>query len=128
MASDLPRGPDMAFVFLYGTLKSGGVSHRFLAGQRLVGPSRTEPEYRLYRLDGYPGMVPAPGAGRSIEGEVWEVDPECLVRLDEWEGTSSGLFGRLPVRLVPPQDRLGAEAYLYLRSVEGRDDLGTRFG
>jgi gamma-glutamylcyclotransferase (GGCT)/AIG2-like uncharacterized protein YtfP len=118
----------MARIFLYGTLKSGGVSHRLLAGQRLIGAARTGPDYLLYQLDGYPGMVPAPGAGRTIEGEVWEVDLECLARLDEWEGTAGGLFARIPVRLLPPQDQPGAEAYVYLRGVEGREDLGTRFG
>jgi len=118
----------MACVFLYGTLKRGGVSHHYLAGQRLVGGARTRPEYLLHQLDGYPGMVPAAEGGRSIEGEIWEVDPVCLARLDEWEGTAVGLFARVPVRLLPPHDLLGAEAYLYLKDVTGRADLGTSFG
>jgi gamma-glutamylcyclotransferase (GGCT)/AIG2-like uncharacterized protein YtfP len=115
----------MARVFLYGTLKRGGVSHHLLAGQRLVGAARTRPEFRLHQLDGYPGMVRAPDGGRSIEGEIWEVDPACLARLDEWEGTAAGLFSRESVRLLPPDDKPGAEAYLYLRDVTGCGDLGT---
>jgi len=118
----------MASIFLYGTLKSGGVSHHFLAGQRLVGAARTRPEYRLHQLDGYPGMVLAPEGGRSIEGEVWEVDPDCLARLDAWEGTAVGLYARVPVRLLAPHESLGTEAYLYLRDIAGREDIGTRFG
>jgi gamma-glutamylcyclotransferase (GGCT)/AIG2-like uncharacterized protein YtfP len=117
----------MATVFLYGTLKRGGVSHHFLAGQTFVVTARTEPEYRLHQLDGYPGMVPSFGPGHSIDGEIWEVDSRCLGRLDEWEGTRIGLFARVPVRLLPPHDRLGAEAYLYLKDVTGREDLGTRY-
>jgi gamma-glutamylcyclotransferase (GGCT)/AIG2-like uncharacterized protein YtfP len=117
----------MARIFLYGTLKRGGASHHFLVGQRYVDKARTAAEYRLYLLDGYPGLVPSPRDGRSIEGEIWEVEPACLARLDEWEGTEIGLFARAAVRLLPPYNQTGAEAYLYLKSVEGRADAGTRF-
>jgi gamma-glutamylcyclotransferase (GGCT)/AIG2-like uncharacterized protein YtfP len=116
----------MPCVFLYGTLKRGGISHHFLAGQRFVAGASTEPAYRLYQLDGYPGMVAAP-AGLSIEGEIWEVDAACLDRLDEWEGTSAGLYMRAAVRLLPPHDTMRIEAYLYLKSIAGRPDLGTKF-
>lgn len=118
----------MAFIFVYGTLKRGQVSNGFLEGQRFVGPALTEPAFRLHQLDGYPGMVAASPGGCSVEGEVWEVDQACLGRLDEWEGTDTGLYTRAPIPLLPPHDGLGAEAYLYLRSVEGRPDLGSRFG
>lgn len=116
----------MPHIFVYGTLKRGGENHRVLAGQRFVGEARTAPAFRLYLLDGYPGMVPA-ADGREIRGEVWEVDPACLERLDELEGTAAGLYARMPVRLAPPHDALAAETYLYRRSVAGRADLGTWF-
>jgi gamma-glutamylcyclotransferase (GGCT)/AIG2-like uncharacterized protein YtfP len=116
----------MPFVFVYGTLKRGGENHRVLAGQRFVGPARTEPAFRLYQLDGYPGMVEADG-GLSIEGEIWEVDREGLGRLDRLEGTDAGLYARVPIRLLPPHDTTEVEAYLYRQSVADRQDLGTRF-
>jgi gamma-glutamylcyclotransferase (GGCT)/AIG2-like uncharacterized protein YtfP len=117
----------MPYVFVYGTLKRGGDNHQELARQRFIGPARTAPAYRLYQLDGYPGMVEAP-AGLSIEGEIWEVDRDGLDRLDRLEGTDSGLYARVPIRLLPPHDNTPVEAYLYRRSVAGRRDLGTRFG
>jgi gamma-glutamylaminecyclotransferase len=117
----------MPHVFVYGTLKRGGENHRLLAGQRFVGEARTEPAFRLYQLDGYPGMVAATG-GLSITGELWEVDGPCLERLDELEGTAVGLYARVPVRLLPPHERTEAETYLCLQSMAGRRDLGTRFG
>jgi gamma-glutamylaminecyclotransferase len=116
----------MTSIFVYGTLKSGGSNHRFLAGQRLVGTARTEPAFRLYQLDGYPGMVGAPG-GLSIEGEIWEVDAAALERLDELEGTAVGLYRRVPIHLLPPHHLLEVETYLCLQSMAGRRDLGTRF-
>jgi gamma-glutamylcyclotransferase (GGCT)/AIG2-like uncharacterized protein YtfP len=118
----------MPFIFVYGTLKRGGTSNGFLASQRYVGPASTEPAFRLHQLDGYPGMVPASPGGYSVEGEIWEVDRECLKRLDKWEGTDIGLYARAPIRLLPPNSTLEAEAYIYLKGVAGRPDLGPRFG
>jgi gamma-glutamylcyclotransferase (GGCT)/AIG2-like uncharacterized protein YtfP len=117
----------MPLVFVYGTLKTGGSNHRYLEGQRLVGPARTEAAYRLHLLDGYPGMVAAPAGGRSIEGELWEVDRPALERLDRLEGTDSGLYARARIRLRPPHEALNVETYVYQRRVEGKADLGTRF-
>ena len=117
----------MHLIFVYGTLKQGGSNHRFLAGQRLVGPARTTPEYRLHLLDGYPGMVRAADGGRSIAGELWEVDAACLAALDELEGVGSGLYERTGVDLLSPPARGRPETYLYLPSTAGRPDLGEAF-
>jgi gamma-glutamylaminecyclotransferase len=117
----------MAFVFVYGTLKRGGENHRVIAGQRFVGEARTEAAFRLYQLDGYPGMAAVAEGGRSIEGELWEVDGPALARLDELEGTESGLYVRAPLRLLPPHAEIPAETYLYGRSLAGRPDLGVRY-
>jgi gamma-glutamylcyclotransferase (GGCT)/AIG2-like uncharacterized protein YtfP len=118
----------MPFIFVYGTLKRGGTSNGFLASQRFVGAAVTEPAFRLYQLDGYPGMVAAQRGGCSIEGEIWEVDQECLQRLDKWEGTDIGLYARVPIRLLPPNNAVKVESYLYLKNVEGCPELGTKFG
>jgi gamma-glutamylcyclotransferase (GGCT)/AIG2-like uncharacterized protein YtfP len=117
----------MTPVFVYGTLKTGGANHSFLTGQRLLGAGCTRPEFRLHELDGYPGMVRGPAPGRSIGGEIWEVDPDCLARLDELEGVGSGLYARESIVLLPPNDALPVEAYLYLGTVAGRRELGTTY-
>lgn len=119
----------MTRLFVYGTLKRHGSNHHYLAGQRFIGVSRTQPAFRLYDLNGYPGLVAAAAAegGRSIEGEVWEVDGAALALLDEFEGLAEGLYERVPVPLLPPFDTGRVEAYLYLRGVAGRRDLGERW-
>ncbi len=117
----------MALLFVYGTLMRGGRNHRYLDGQRRVGEARTRAAYRLYRLDGYPGMVEAPLGGRPVEGEVWEVDRPCLDRLDRMEGTASGLYARVRIALQPPHESLNVESYVYRQSIAGRTDLGTRY-
>ena len=115
----------MPALFVYGTLKRGGENAGSLAGQRYLGEGGTRPEYRVYRLDGYPGMVAAPEGGRSIGGEIWEVDAACLARLDDLEGVSGGLFARQPIALLPPHDGLAVQAYVYARSVAGRREVDS---
>ena len=115
--------PAMPLVFVYGTLKRGESNHHYLAGQRFVGRARSRPAYRLFELEGFPGLVAAPRDGRSVEGEIWEVDQKCLGLLDDLEGTASGVYARLSIPLLPPHDALEVEGYLYLGSVEGRREL-----
>jgi gamma-glutamylcyclotransferase (GGCT)/AIG2-like uncharacterized protein YtfP len=116
----------MTRVFVYGTLKRGGSNHPFLAGQRFLGRGRTPPGFTLYALGGYPGMVRADDDRAGVEGEVWEVDDACLARLDELEGLAEGLYERVGLDLVPSEAGR-AQAYLYLRSVDGRRRLGSRW-
>jgi gamma-glutamylaminecyclotransferase len=115
-------------IFVYGTLQRAGSNHGQLAGQRWLAAARTRQLYRLYDLDGYPGMIAAaPGAGLSIPGEVWAVDAACLARLDQFEGVDQGLYQRAVVQLEGPPERAGVLTYLYLRPVTGRREL-ARWG
>ncbi|HWA10592.1 MAG TPA: gamma-glutamylcyclotransferase family protein [Opitutaceae bacterium] len=114
----------MKLIFVYGTLKRGGSNHAFMAGQKLVGEARTQPGFRLFDLEGFPGMVAKADDRNGVSGEIWAVDAECLARLDVLEGTAEGLYRREPVPLLPPFDGRGVETYLYARRVEGRRDAG----
>ena len=98
-----------------------------MAGQKFAYEAKTEPIYCLYLLDGFPGMVFNPQKGIAIEGEVWEVDDTCLGSLDRLEGTAEGLYTRVRVRLDPPVARPIIETYLYLKPVDGRTELGSRY-
>jgi gamma-glutamylcyclotransferase (GGCT)/AIG2-like uncharacterized protein YtfP len=114
-------------VFVYGTLKRGGSNHGHLAGQTFIAQARTVPEFRLYELSGYPGLIFDSAKGLSIHGEIWEVDADCLDKLDRLEGIDEGLYTRVPIRLLPPNDAVTVEAYLYLRETHGCRDLGENF-
>jgi gamma-glutamylcyclotransferase (GGCT)/AIG2-like uncharacterized protein YtfP len=96
-----------------------------MSGQKFVAIAHTEPVYRLYSLGDYPAMVEASSDGRSIEGEVWEVDDTCLAQLDKLEGLDEGLYKRTTIPLLPPNDKLVVEGYLYLLSITGRRDCGS---
>ena len=116
-------------VFVYGTLQRGRRLHGHLVGQHFVANAATLPDYVLFKVDWYPGLVdaPSPGAGNSVRGEVWEIDDATLAVLDEVEDIESGLYERKPIRLQPPFDRDDVIAYFYLGDVEGCPDCGDRW-
>lgn len=71
-------------VFVYGTLRQGGrraLPELFL-GARFVG--RAQVRGWLYDFGAYPGLV-LDEAGGLATGEVYELDDEILLRLDEIE-------------------------------------------
>jgi gamma-glutamylcyclotransferase (GGCT)/AIG2-like uncharacterized protein YtfP len=125
--SDRVDGAEMhLFVFVYGTLKRGQARHRFLAGQTFVASATTRPTYRMFNVGEYPALV-VHHEGRSIEGELWEIDEACLRTLDRVEGCDLGLYARESVELLPPFDALSAATYLYKLPVDGLADCGTRW-
>lgn len=114
----------MTLVFVYGTLKRGGDNHQWLETQRFVTKARTAPLYRMFDLGGYPGMVRTPD-GVCIEGEVWSVDEAGLAQLDVLEDTDGGEYERVAMQLEGEFSTQQVEGYIYLRSIEGRREVGV---
>jgi gamma-glutamylcyclotransferase (GGCT)/AIG2-like uncharacterized protein YtfP len=107
--------PELARVFVYGTLRAGERNHRLLNGAAFVGLARTEPRFRMVDLGHFPAIVA--GGSTPIEGEVYEVDGAMLARLDQLEGHPR-FYTRTPIPLAD-----GSEALAYLlrpTQVEGR--------
>jgi gamma-glutamylcyclotransferase (GGCT)/AIG2-like uncharacterized protein YtfP len=102
----------MPLLFVYGTLKRGHRNHRLLAGQRFVRATETVPEFRLYDLGPFPGMVRHPDGG-PVRGELFLVSGCCLDELDDFEGVPD-LFTRERVELADGEE---AWAYQYARPV-----------
>lgn len=73
-------------LFVYGTLMRGGERHAALASQRFLREAVTRPQYLLYDLGAYPGLVQADQEGRAVHGELYEVERGLIPRLDEMEG------------------------------------------
>src|SRR6185503_19126868 len=110
----------MAFVFTYGTLKRGFRNHILLAHCALIDTVCTKPKYLLYDCGSYPCMVKSDN-GKYIKGEVYEVDPTTLKRLDQLEGVP-WLYQRDTVELVNfPHDTI---AYFYQESIQGFVECG----
>ena len=111
-------------IFIYGTLKRGQSRDGLLAGQKLIGPASTQPLYRMFNVGSYPALVHADAdRGVSIEGELWQVDDDCLASLDDVEAVDQSLYRREPIQLLTAAE-IAAEAYFYLLPVDGLEDCG----
>jgi gamma-glutamylaminecyclotransferase len=76
-------------VFVYGTLKKGFPNHaHYMASAGFLGRYQTLQKYPLVLFGSrhVPGMLDRPGDGHHIEGELYEVNDECLGRMDVLEG------------------------------------------
>jgi len=81
-----------SLIFVYGTLKRGfHWNHKFLSRSSFVTRAITEQPYPLVVGEsGVPyllGDAELVGKGQRILGEVWRIDDETLIGLDEYEGT-----------------------------------------
>lgn len=76
-------------VFVYGTLKRGFPNHALLRDAVFVGTGQTRLAYPMIVQGGFfsPAMLPEPGAGHRVCGEVWEVGEAALAALDRLEAT-----------------------------------------
>lgn len=66
-------------VFVYGTLRRGEAHHEYLANCQCLGTFDTKPEYTLYDLGEYPGLVEG---HNTIAGEVYVIEDATLAQLD----------------------------------------------
>jgi gamma-glutamylcyclotransferase (GGCT)/AIG2-like uncharacterized protein YtfP len=81
-------------LFVYGTLRYGARAGGLLAGCERVGPGTVRGV--LYDIDGeFPAVLLY--GGTVVHGEVWRCPAELLLRLDEYEGTGTGLFRRVGI-------------------------------
>ncbi len=104
-------------VFVYGTLLAGESNHRHLAYARLVGEAQTRPEFTLYDLGFYPGMVRVGTC--VILGEIYEVDEPTLAALDRLEAHPR-FYRRTAIELAS-----GDEVETYLLTVQQVADRPT---
>lgn len=99
---------DKHLVFVYGTLRRGGVRAmpEIFPGSKFVGEAKVSG--RLYDLGAYPGLV-SDASGSPVAGEVYEVDDETLSKLDEIEASSYYVRKRVEVSVV--DDRVTCWVY-----------------
>lgn len=90
------RGGDGVCIFVYGTLRTGGLAAARLSGGERVGSATVAGT--LFDIGGrYPALVLA-GSG-TVHGELWRCEPDLLARLDEYEGVRQGLFRRVAIEV-----------------------------
>ena len=87
MVDEIPPAVPLRHVFVYGTLRRGGINdiNRLHPRPRFVGTAQVRGV--LYHLGDYPGMTL--GGNEWVHGEVYAVDPALEPALDEIEDLGS---------------------------------------
>ncbi len=115
----------MPFLFVYGSLKRGFSNHHYLHGQQFLSEVKTAPCYRMYDYGGYPAAVCVTENGLRIQGELWEIDENCLLRIDQLEAVDENLYQRARADLVEPHHQWDdVVIYLYQQEIRGLRDAG----
>ncbi|XP_008788659.2 putative gamma-glutamylcyclotransferase At3g02910 [Phoenix dactylifera] len=99
---------DRTLVFVYGTLKRDFPNHGLIedlirsGDASFVAAGRTASSLPLVVGPwGIPFLLPIPGSGRRVSGELFAVSARGLARIDDLEGTRRGHYERLPIAVVP---------------------------
>ena len=108
-------------VFVYGTLLKGEYNSCLLDKQEFIREAWTTPEFTMVNLGGFPGLLE--GGHTAIAGEVYEVDEECMFKLDRLEGCypndpDQGMYGRINLLLDD-----GEEVMAYRYNARHNNDL-----
>lgn len=110
-------------IFVYGTLKSGFSANHYLSNSRLMGKAVTRPRYRIYSHGWFP-MLNQVENGIGIHGEVWQVSPDDLRRIDCYEGPG---FEKKPIELEVPFSQENVYAYFCIYNCRDMDDVGNEW-
>jgi len=110
--------PDL--IFVYGALRKGASNDWRIKDARWLGPA--EVEGSLLKIDWYPGLVL--GSGRWVKGEVYEIGPELLKELDEFEGIGlederNGEYHRVKREILLDGSSTEVWIYEWLKGLEG---------
>lgn len=91
----------MALLFVYGSLKQGFPNFHVNRGRRRPGEFRTRQAYPLMLADGtLPCLLPQPGQGERVRGQLFEVDDAALAAMDALERVGlPGGYTRVPIEV-----------------------------
>jgi gamma-glutamylcyclotransferase (GGCT)/AIG2-like uncharacterized protein YtfP len=79
------QSSDRLRLFVYGTLRKGGVSANYLEGQQLMHQNLSLSGFAMYDAGWYPFVIPA-GPESFIMGDVYEVEKSMMPALGSYEG------------------------------------------
>ena len=103
-------------LFVYGTLMNGESAHYMMAEAKFIGNYRL-PDYAMYRVAHYPGIVEK--AGESVLGELYEIEESMLQKFDAYEAEGD-LYLRKEVYVYNCNSAEKTYVYVYNRPVKGK--------
>lgn len=104
-------------LFVYGTLMQGQGAHHYLEDARYLGEYILD-GYSMFNLGSFPGIV-RDGLDRRVLGEVYEVTPEMIPFMDNYEGEGS-LYIRKEECVHNENNCLYANVYVYNSEPAGK--------
>lgn len=106
-------------VFVYGTLKKGFGNHNYLLGHLEPLAEDKLAGHKMYSLGGFPAIVESDNEEDVVYGELYEVNPAELRRLDGLEGYRDGYAGFYDRKTVTTVG--GVEALVYFMHEVGEN-------
>lgn len=102
----------MQQIFVYGTLKSGFHNHHYLKNANFIDRATSLYRYpMILKYPAFPHLINAKGKGHYIKGEVYSIDNETMLKIDELEGVPEHYYREcIDVRLQNG-DSLRVETY-----------------
>ncbi len=73
-------------IFAYGTLRKGGTAHHLMDGCKLLEEGITFSGFKLYDAGEYPFAFYTADPADIITGDMFEINQEIIISLDEYEG------------------------------------------
>lgn len=107
-------------IFVYGALRKGASNDWRMKEARWLGTA--EVRGTLVKIDWYPGLVL--GGETMVKGEVYEVGPELMKELDEFEGIGlederNGEYHRIRTEVSLNGKPVEVWIYEWLKGVDG---------
>ena len=107
-------------IFVYGALRKGASNDWRMKDAQWLGPA--EVSGTLVKIDWYPGLVL--GGETTVKGEVYEVGPELMKELDEFEGIGlederNGEYHRVKAEVTFEEEPLNVWIFEWLKGVDG---------
>jgi len=98
-------------IAVYGSLRKGLHNHLIIENATYLGKFDSLPEYSMYDLGSYPGLIK--NGNTSIVLEVYRINQKMLVDVDRLEGYNPSNTGRSHY-LRDTIDTPYGEAYIYI--------------
>jgi gamma-glutamylaminecyclotransferase len=122
----------MPLLFVYGSLKEGFPNFHVNKGRRRTGDFQTVDALPLYLFRGrLPCLLPQPGQGLKVRGQLFEVDEKALGAMDALErvGEAGGYVrSRIQVARVGDEPAQALEAEVYMQSPALLEQPGPHVG
>lgn len=124
---------ERTLIFTYGTLKRNLPNHRLLssaAGVALLSPRcvTSLPFPLVVGPNGIPFLLPLPGLGLRVYGELYSVSAAALAAVDDLEGIGRGHYERSPVRVTCEGEGEEREAMAYFADRGFGEKMWRRVG